>query len=68
MLCMLCNHLHLHLRHLANAFIQSELLLVHLSEERETTIYRRWYSKDVHRNKCQALELLGYPVTRTQQR
>ena len=44
----------LHLRHLADAFIQSNLQYVHLSEERETTIYCCRYSKDVHRTKCQA--------------
>ena len=47
-------HLHSHLGHLADALIQSDLWKVHLSEERETTIYRCRYIKDVHRSKCQA--------------
>ena len=34
--------------HSADAFIQRDLILVHLSEERET-IYGCRYSKDVHR-------------------
>ena len=29
---------------------------MHLSEERETTIYHCRYSKDVHRNKCQDVQ------------
>jgi hypothetical protein len=33
--------LHLHLGHLADAFIQSDLQEVHFSEEIETTIYRQ---------------------------
>ena len=37
-----------HLRYLADTFIQSDLQQVDLSEERETTIYRCPYSKDVH--------------------
>ena len=32
-------NLHLHFGHLADAFNQSDLHLVHLSEEKETTIY-----------------------------
>ena len=46
---------HLHTGHLADACIQSDLQEVHLSEERETIIYRCRYSKEVHRTKCQAL-------------
>ena len=60
-----------HLGYLADAFIQSDLQYVHLSEERET-IYRCRYSKDVHRTKCQALTIIrlthfAYPtkITRT---
>ena len=39
--------------HLEDAFIQSNLQKVHLSEERETKIYLCWYSKDVHSVKHQ---------------
>ena len=30
---------------------------VHLTEESETRIYLCWYSKDVHRTKCQAIKI-----------
>ena len=43
-------HLHLHLGHLADAFIQSDFQQVDLSEEGELSRY----SKDVHKTKCQA--------------
>ena len=36
--------LYLHLGHILDAFIQSDLQKVHLSEERETTIYLFLYS------------------------
>ena len=58
------------LRLLAAAFIQSDLQLVHLSEERET-IYCYRYSKDAHRNKCKALtiaRLTHSPYTATMAR
>ena len=42
------NNLNLHLRHLADYFIQSDLQ-VHLPNERETIIYHCRYSKDVYR-------------------
>ena len=45
---------HLHLGNLADAFIQSDLQKIHLSEEREKTIYCCRYSKD----KCQALTIV----------
>ena len=57
----------LHLGLLADAFIQSNLQLVHLSEEGET-IYRCRYSKDVHRNKCKALTIARLPICCIQQR
>ena len=38
-------------------FYPNDLQSVHLSEERETTIYRCRYSKDVQRTKCQALTI-----------
>ena len=44
----------LHLGHLEDAFIQSDLQ-VHFSGERETTLYRCRYSKDVHSNKFHAI-------------
>ena len=47
-------YLHLHLGNLADAFIQSDLQKIHLSEEREKTIYCCRYSKD----KCQALTIV----------
>ena len=47
------NQTFLHLRYLSDAFIQSDLQKVHLSEERET-IYLCWYSRIAHRTKCQA--------------
>jgi hypothetical protein len=47
---------YLHLGHLADAFIQSDLQLVHFSEERET-VGDCLYSKDVHITKCQALTI-----------
>ena len=37
--------------------MQSGLQYVPLSEEGETTIYLRRYSKDVHRTECQALTI-----------
>ena len=46
--------IHLHLGHLTDAFIQSDLQKIHLSEERET-IYRCWYSK--YRTKCPSLTI-----------
>ena len=49
--------LHLHyIKHSANDFFPRRLT-VHLSEERET-IYRCRFSKDFHRNKCQALTII----------
>ena len=54
---------HLHSGHLADTFIRSDL---HLSEERDT-IYRRRYSKDVHRTKCQALTIARLTHSRKQQ-
>ena len=48
--------LHLHLGHLSDAFIQSDLQIIHLSEEGET-IHRCQYSKDVDRTKCKALPI-----------
>ena len=51
-------HLPLHLGYLAGAFIQKDdLQSVHLSEERETKIYCWRYSKDIYRNKNQALTI-----------
>ena len=38
-----------------NVLLNPPLTTADLSEESETTIYRCWYSKDVHRTKCQAL-------------
>ena len=46
--------LHLHWGNSEDAFIQSDLQWVHLSEERETILFCR-YSKDVHGTKCQPL-------------
>ena len=43
--------LHLHLGHLADAFIQSDLQQVH---EKSETIYCFRYNKNVHRTKCKA--------------
>ena len=54
---MRCLTVHLHLGHLADAFIQSDLQ-EHLSEEGETTLDLCRYSKDVHRTKCQALTIV----------
>ena len=59
-------YLYLHLGNIADAFIQSDLQQVHLSEERET-IYRCRYIKDVHRNKCQALTVARLPIPHVQQ-
>ena len=37
---------------LTDAFTKSNLQKVHLSEERETTIYCSQHSEDVHSTKC----------------
>ena len=50
----------LHSGHLADSFILSDLQVMHLSEERETTIYRCWYSQDVHKANCQALTIVRF--------
>ena len=43
------SHIHFHLGHLADAFIQSDLQELNLTEEGETTIYCGRFSKDVRR-------------------
>ena len=45
--------------YIEHVFIQSDLHEVHSSEEGER-IYRCWYSKDVHKTKCQALTIWYY--------
>ena len=51
--------LHLDLRAFSRCFNPKQFTIRgHLSEARETKIYRCWYSKDVHRTKCQALAIV----------
>ena len=50
------------------AFKQTLLSKVHLTEERETTIYGCRYSKDVHRTQCHALTITSLTHSCIQQR